>query len=104
MGPVGTGIRQPVPVERHRPRVPEVGRGVPRAPSRPPCAWRAATLLAEVRLFDVFRGLRSGTGPAAWLYTPRFQAPDRTLTDAEVGEARSRLIEAVAGAHGATLR
>jgi phenylalanyl-tRNA synthetase beta subunit len=37
-------------------------------------------------------------------YRVRFQAPDRTLTDDELGAARQRLIAAVEGAHPATLR
>ena len=61
-------------------------------------------LLAEVRLFDVFRGPSVGVGARSLAFALRFQAPDRTLTDAEVGEARSTLIEAVTPAHGATLR
>ncbi|MCB1004876.1 MAG: phenylalanine--tRNA ligase subunit beta [Acidimicrobiales bacterium] len=82
----------------------EVDEAVPAGAVEATLRLAGGDLLAEVRLFDVFRGpsLRDGTRSLA--YTLRFQAPDRTLTDAEVGEARSRLIEAVAGAHGATLR
>jgi phenylalanyl-tRNA synthetase beta chain len=61
-------------------------------------------LLSEVRLFDVFRGGALGEGTRSLAYALRFQAPDRTLTDAEVGQARTQLIEAVEQAHGATLR
>ncbi len=61
-------------------------------------------LLADVRLFDVFRGSSLGEGRRSLAYALRFQAPDRTLTDAEVGEARTALIEAVTAAHVATLR
>ncbi len=61
-------------------------------------------LLSEVRLFDVFRGGTVGEGRRSLAFALRFQAPDRTLTDAEVGEARRGLIEAVESAHGATLR
>lgn len=61
-------------------------------------------LLAEVRLFDVFRGEAVGPGRRSLAYGLRFQAPDHTLTDAEVGEVRARLIDAVESAHGATLR
>ena len=34
----------------------------------------------------------------------RFRAPDRTLTDAEVGDAAPARIDAVSTAHGAELR
>jgi phenylalanyl-tRNA synthetase beta chain len=61
-------------------------------------------LLADVRLFDVYRGEGLADGRRSLAYALRFQAPDRTLTDAEVGEARTRLIDAVESAHGATLR
>ncbi|MCZ7628403.1 MAG: hypothetical protein M5U19_04800 [Microthrixaceae bacterium] len=37
-------------------------------------------------------------------YRVRFCAIDRTLTDAEVGELRSRIIAAVESTHGASLR
>ena len=49
-------------------------------------------------------GARFADGRRSLAYALRFQAPDRTLTDAEVGEARTRLIDAVESAHGATLR
>jgi len=61
-------------------------------------------LLSDLALFDVFRGDAVGEGRRSLAYALRFQAPDRTLTDAEVGDARTRLIEAVEQAHGATLR
>jgi phenylalanyl-tRNA synthetase beta subunit len=34
----------------------------------------------------------------------RLQAADRTLTDADVADARIQLIDAVSKSHGATLR
>ena len=37
-------------------------------------------------------------------FAVRLQAVDHTLTDAEVAEVRTRLIEAVASAHRAVLR
>lgn len=61
-------------------------------------------LLSEVRLFDVFRGDAVTEGCRSLAYALRFQATDRTLTDPEVGEARTRLIDAVESAHGAKLR
>ncbi|MBU6201118.1 MAG: phenylalanine--tRNA ligase subunit beta [Acidobacteria bacterium] len=55
----------------------------------------------SVALFDVYRdGGAAGRGLA---YRIRLQAPDRTLTDAEVAEVRSRCVAAAAKA-GAVLR
>lgn len=58
----------------------------------------------EVRLFDVFRSGALGEGRKSLAFALRFRAPDRTLTDADVGAARERCIRAMAEAHGATLR
>jgi phenylalanyl-tRNA synthetase beta chain len=58
----------------------------------------------EVRLFDVFRSGALGEGRKSLAFTLRFRAPDRTLTDADVGAVRERCIQAMAAAHGATLR
>jgi phenylalanyl-tRNA synthetase beta chain len=60
--------------------------------------------LAGLRLFDVYRGAQTGEGRRSLAFTLRFQAPDRTLTDDEVGTIRQRCIDAVETAHGATLR
>ncbi|HEV2811358.1 MAG TPA: phenylalanine--tRNA ligase subunit beta [Acidimicrobiales bacterium] len=61
-------------------------------------------LVAGVTLFDAYRGDQMGPGRRSLAWTIRFQAPDRTLTDEEVAAARSRLVDAVEGAHPATLR
>jgi phenylalanyl-tRNA synthetase beta chain len=61
-------------------------------------------LLRSVRLFDVYRGERLGDGVRSLAYTLRFQADDRTLTDAEVAEVRQACIDAVARDHDAQLR
>ncbi|MGH9038674.1 MAG: phenylalanine--tRNA ligase subunit beta [Acidimicrobiia bacterium] len=58
----------------------------------------------EVRLFDVFRSDALGEGSKSLAFALRFRAPDRTLTDADVGAVRDRCIQAMASAHGATLR
>ena len=42
-----------------------------------------------------------GAGRRSVAFALRFRAPDRTLTDAEVGELRQRAIDAAAAAHGA---
>ncbi|CAN5810649.1 phenylalanine--tRNA ligase subunit beta [soil metagenome] len=64
----------------------------------------ADPLVWSVRLFDVYRGAPVAEGRRSLAYAVRLQALDRTLTDAEVAETRTRLIEAVTSAHGASLR
>jgi phenylalanyl-tRNA synthetase beta chain len=68
-------------------------------------ALRAAggDLVADLRLFDVYRGPAVPEGHRSLAYRLRLQAADRTLTDADVAEVRERCIEAAA-AVGAALR
>jgi phenylalanyl-tRNA synthetase beta chain len=67
---------------------------------------RGATgdLLEDVRPFDVFHADTLGAGRRSVAFALRFRAPDRTLTDAEVGTLRQQAIDAVVAAHGAELR
>lgn len=66
---------------------------------------RAANdLVVDVRLFDVFRSDTLGERRRSLAYAVRLQAQDRTLTDAEVAEARDALIAAVTSTHNAVLR
>lgn len=64
----------------------------------------ASPLVWSVRLFDTYRGTGVPEGSRSLAYAVRFDAPDRTLTDAEVAEARQALIDAATAAHGAVLR
>jgi phenylalanyl-tRNA synthetase beta chain len=61
-------------------------------------------LLEWVRLFDVYRGAGLSDGTRSLAFRLRYQAPDRTLTDAEVAGLRQQAIDAVESQHGATLR
>jgi phenylalanyl-tRNA synthetase beta chain len=56
----------------------------------------AGDLLAEVELFDVYSGEQVGEGQKSLALRLTFQAPDRTLTDAEVAERRSAIESALA--------
>ncbi len=60
--------------------------------------------LAVLELFDVFRGDPVAPGRRSLAFTLRFEAPDHTLGDAEIAEARQQAIDAVLDAHPATLR
>ncbi len=95
--------RQPLPVLRHRPGL--RGGGPPSGRRR---GRRAADcggeLLESVHLFDVYRGTGIDDGARSLAYRLRFCAPDRTLTDEEVGALRTRCIEAVREEFGAVLR
>ncbi|MGH8987631.1 MAG: phenylalanine--tRNA ligase subunit beta, partial [Acidimicrobiales bacterium] len=62
------------------------------------------TLLESVRLFDVYRGPGVPEGHRSLAYRLRFAAPDRTLTDEEVGRLRQQAIDAAAAGTDSTLR
>ena len=61
-------------------------------------------LLVDLRLFDVYRGTAVSEGTRSLAYRLRFQAPDRTLNESDLAEARTRCIAAVEAAHAARLR
>jgi phenylalanyl-tRNA synthetase beta chain len=63
----------------------------------------AGNLLVDVDLFDVYRGERAAPGTRSLAYRVRLQAPDRSLTDADVADVR-RGVEAAATKLGAQLR
>ncbi len=62
------------------------------------------TLLAEVRLFDVYRGPQVAAGKKSLAFSLAFQAPDRTLTDADIEKEKTRILAALAEGLGARLR
>jgi phenylalanyl-tRNA synthetase beta chain len=79
-------------------------------PETVPAAAVIATLRAtdplveDVRVFDEFRSDALTPGTRSLAFALRYRAPDRTLTDAEVGALRQSAIDAVAATHAATLR
>ena len=60
--------------------------------------------LREARVFDVYRGDQVGPGRKSVALHLAFQAPDRTLTDADAAEARDRIVALLAERHGAVQR
>ena len=60
-------------------------------------------LLASAEVFDVYRGEQVDSDSKSLALRLEFRAPDRTLTDAEVGELRER-IKAELAAIGGALR
>ena len=81
-----------------------VGEDLPAGQAEATLRRAAGEWCEEIRLFDVFRSGALGEGRKSLAFALRFRAPDRTLTDAEVGAVRERCIQAMATAHGATLR
>ncbi len=64
----------------------------------------AGDLLERVVLFDVYRGAGLAAGTRSLAFHLRFTALDRTLTDTEIAAVHQACIDAVCGAHSASLR
>ncbi len=64
----------------------------------------AGSLLADIELFDAYRGAGVPDGSRSLAYRLRFQADDHTLTDAEVAAARRKCIDETSRRTGAVLR
>ncbi len=82
----------------------EVDESVPAAAVEGAIRAAAGERLADLRLFDVFRGPSLPEGTRSLAFGLRLQAPDRTLTDDEVGELRAQVIAAVESELPARLR
>lgn len=61
-------------------------------------------LVESVRLFDTYSGDQVGSGLRSLTFALRFRAADRTLTAAEVAQAREQALAAAADQCGAVLR
>jgi phenylalanyl-tRNA synthetase beta chain len=60
--------------------------------------------LADVRLFDLYRGDQIGAGKKSLAYSLTYQAPDKTLTDSEAAAIRGRIVRRLEQELGAKLR
>jgi phenylalanyl-tRNA synthetase beta chain len=60
--------------------------------------------LTRIEVFDVYRGPQVGEGRKSLALHLVFQAPDRTLTDAEADAVRERIVAALAAEVGGELR
>jgi phenylalanyl-tRNA synthetase beta chain len=60
--------------------------------------------LVRVALFDVYNGAQVGAGKRSLAWSLTYQAPDRTLTDAEVNEVHARIVEDLARRFRAEVR
>ena len=61
-------------------------------------------VVAEVRLFDVYRGEKVGAGKKSLAYSLTYQAPDKTLSDKDVAGIRTRIVRRLEQELGAALR
>ncbi|MBS1836583.1 MAG: phenylalanine--tRNA ligase subunit beta, partial [Actinobacteria bacterium] len=77
---------------------------IPSAAVRTSIRGAAAPLLRRLDLFDVFRSDSLGPDRRSLAFRLRFQAEDRTLTDAEVAVVRQAVIDEVVATHDAELR
>ena len=69
------------------------------------CIEKAAGKLGEgVKLFDVYRGERLGSGKKSLAFTVSFRAPDHTLTEAEINTAMEKVLKNAEKAFGAEIR
>ncbi|MFL7893800.1 MAG: phenylalanine--tRNA ligase subunit beta [Anaerolineales bacterium] len=62
------------------------------------------TMIAEVNLFDVYRGGQAGSGKKSLAFSLKYQDPERTLTDKEVSRIRNKIINQLSEKIGAELR
>lgn len=60
--------------------------------------------LAEVKLFDVYRGDKLGANKKSLAFSLTYQAPDRTLSGSEVAKLRDKIVKRLEREVGATLR
>jgi phenylalanyl-tRNA synthetase beta chain len=60
--------------------------------------------LREASVFDEYRGAQLGEGKRSLAFRVAFGSPERTLTDGEAAEIRSRIVDALAAQFGAGIR
>jgi phenylalanyl-tRNA synthetase beta chain len=60
--------------------------------------------LAQVRLFDVYRGVQLPAGKRSLAYALAFQSPDKTLTDRDANKLRDKIVRRLEREIGAHLR
>jgi phenylalanyl-tRNA synthetase beta chain len=82
----------------------EVDDGVPATAVQDAIRSAGGELVCSVELFDVFRGSGLAEGRRSLAYRLRLQAPDHTLTEAEIAAARRQIIDTVEASLPATLR
>ena len=61
-------------------------------------------LVAEARVFDVYRGEQLPAGKKSIAFAIRYQAPDRTLTSEDANREQARILQRLEREHGAEQR
>jgi phenylalanyl-tRNA synthetase beta chain len=61
-------------------------------------------LRQSVEFLNVYRGKQAGTGRKSLAFSVTYRSPERTLTDSEVNDLHTELVEHLTGKLGATLR
>ena len=61
-------------------------------------------IISSVILFDLYRGESIPEGRQSMAFRIRYQSEDRTLTDDEVQEVHSRVVDALVTELGASMR
>ena len=64
----------------------------------------AGTLLADLKIFDVYTGKQVATGCKSMAFNLTFQAGDRTLTDVEIDTVIKNIVDKVGEEYKAKLR
>jgi phenylalanyl-tRNA synthetase beta chain len=81
-----------------------VDEGIPNGQIEQLIREAGGNLLADVRLFDIFRGGQIGEGKKSLAYNLTYMAPDRTLTDKEAAKIRTRIVARLEREINAVLR
>jgi phenylalanyl-tRNA synthetase beta chain len=81
-----------------------VDSALPAAAVRGTIRSAAPALLAHAIEFDRYRGKGVPDGRVSLSFRLTFRSPERTLTDAEVDEAMTRIVDALGATHGAVRR
>lgn len=81
-----------------------VNEDVPAAQIEQTVIRAGGNLLRGARLFDVYRGEQIGAGKKSLAFSLTYQADDRTLTDKDIEKPRAKIIRAVEGQLGGTIR
>jgi phenylalanyl-tRNA synthetase beta chain len=81
-----------------------VGEDVPAAEILGAIRTAGAPEVADVRLFDLYRGDQIQAGSKSLAYALELRDPDKTLTDEEAAAIRDRVVSELSDRFGATLR
>ncbi|MBQ6173195.1 MAG: phenylalanine--tRNA ligase subunit beta [Clostridia bacterium] len=105
-------LRTPMGVVKPMPRYPSVSRDLSLVmdertevgPLLRDMAAAGGAILEDARMFDVYRSPILGPDRKSVAFSFVFRAPDRTLTEAEIGKAMEKLLKAAEEKHGAVIR